>query len=150
MLLDDARHESRREVARAVGAAGYVIRPEDPGAFVARLGKLVDSPGKRRFTRYAHRVSARLPEFDRRCLATEVGRGGVFLAVDDEVELHRAMHCEIALPELSRSVEFEAEVLYRAATQAPRPGLGLRFTNISEADEAALIEYLKRIEGGRA
>jgi len=60
VLLDQVRHEARREAARAVGTAGYIVGPRDPNRFVTRLGKLVTAPGKRRFTRYAGRFDARL------------------------------------------------------------------------------------------
>ncbi len=36
VLLDESAHESRRAVARAAGAAGYVILPPDMNRFVTR------------------------------------------------------------------------------------------------------------------
>ncbi len=83
------------------------------------------------------------------CIATEVGRGGVFLATDVEADLNTAMHCEIALPELGRQVGFDGEVLYRAESQGALPGLGLRFADISADDEEALIAWLERRERER-
>ena len=150
VLLDDARHEARREAARAVGAAGYVIGPRDANRFVARLGKLIATPGQRRFTRYAGRFDARLFGIAAPCIATEVGRGGVFLATDVQVDLNTAMRCEIALPELGRQVGFDGEVLYRAESQGAVPGLGLRFANITPEDEEALIAWLDRRERDRS
>lgn len=149
VLLDEARHEARREAARAVGAAGYIVGPRDPDRFVARLGKLVTAPGRRRFTRYAGRFDAHLFGVTAPCIATEVGRGGVFLATDVEADLNTAMHCEIALPELGRQVGFDGEVLYRAESQGALPGLGLRFADISADDEEALIAWLERRERER-
>lgn len=149
VLLDDARHESRREAARAVGAAGYVVNPEDRNRFVARLGQLLEAPGKRRFTRYPQRLSARVDGTDVPCLATQVGRGGVFLTLEDDADLHSEMHCEIALPELGRAFRFDGEVLYRAEMQGRAAGLGLRFAQIPPEDEACLIEYLTWLESRR-
>lgn len=149
VLLDEARHEARREAARAVGAAGYIVGPRDANRFVARLGKLVAAPGQRRFTRYAGRFDARLFGVPAPCIATEVGRGGVFLATDVQVDLNTAMRCEIALPELGRQVGFDGEVLYRAESQGAIPGLGLRFENIAAEDEEALIKWLDRRERER-
>jgi hypothetical protein len=57
------------------------------------------------------------------------------------------MLCEIVLPELKRHFRFEGEVLYRTETQGVPSGLGLRFSDISPEDEAALIEYLVWLEG---
>ena len=149
VLLDDTRHEARREAARAVGAAGYVVGPRDSDRFVARLGQLVARPGGRRFTRYAGRYDARLMGLAAPCVATEVGRGGVFLATDVPVDLNTAMRCEIALPELGRQIGFDGEVLYRAESQGIVPGLGIRFANIAPEDEEALIAWLDRRERDR-
>ncbi|MEM9177343.1 MAG: response regulator [Myxococcota bacterium] len=149
VLLDDARHETRRDAARAVGAAGYVVGPRDPKRFVARLGKLVAEPGARRFTRYPGRYDARLMGVAAPCVATELGRGGVFLATDAPIDLHAAMRCEIALPDLGRQVGFEGEVLYRAESQGALPGIGLRFADIAPEDEEVLIAWLDRRERER-
>ncbi len=146
VLLDETAHESRREAARAVGAAGYVVAPTEKRRFVARLGRLLSAPPKRRYTRYPERLSARLAGLTAPCVATEVGRGGVFIATEEDIDLHSAMRCELALPELGRDLRFEAEVLYRAESQGALPGLGLRFFDISPEDEAALIAYLTSLE----
>ncbi len=149
VLLDDSSHESRKAAARAVGAAGYVILPPQKERFVSRLGRLLDEPKTRRFTRYPGRFSARLADLTSPCIATEVGRGGVFIATDAEIDLHSAMHCELMLPDIRRQLRFEGQVLYRAEGQGSLPGLGLRFSDISAEDEAALIEYLTRLESQR-
>lgn len=150
VLLDDIHHDSRKQAARAVGAAGYVVAPSDPGRFVTRIGRLVSEPGKRRFTRYPLRLAARLRGSSTPCLATEVGRGGVFLATEEEVAANSAMRCELVLPEIGRSLTFAAEVLYRGELQGTeRKGLGLRFCDMESEDEAALIDYLAWLESGR-
>jgi len=149
VLLDETAHSSRREAARMVGAAGYVIVPPEKTRFVSRLGRLIEEPRKRRFTRYPGRLSARLQGMAVPCLATQVGRGGVFLATDAEVDLHSAMQCELVLPEIGRDLRFNGEVLYRSEPQGSNQGLGLRFYDISPEDEAALIEYLTWIEQNR-
>jgi hypothetical protein len=82
----------------------------------------------------------------RPCLATEVGRGGVFIATDAEIPLHSAMRCEVTRPELHRKLRYDGEVLYRAESQGALSGLGLRFQHISSKDEACLIEYLDWLE----
>ncbi len=147
VLLDETAHDARREAARAVGAAGYLILPSDKSRFVTRLGRLLDEPKMRRFTRYPGHLAARLDGFSSPCLATEVGRGGVYLTTEAEIDLHSEMLCEIVLPELKRHFRFEGEVLYRTETQGVPFGLGIRFSDISPEDEAALIEYLFWLEG---
>lgn len=149
VLLDDSSHENRKAAARAVGAAGYVILPAQKKRFVTRLGRLLDEPKARRFTRYPGRFSARLAGLPSPCVVTEVGRGGVFIATDAEIDLHSAMSCELMLPEIRRELRFEGQVLYRAEGQGSLPGLGLRFSDISAEDEAALIDYLTRLESQR-
>ncbi len=143
VLLDSLHHPSRQDAARAVGAAGYVIEPIDPGRFVAKLAKVVASPGDRRFVRYAGRLAARLADPDRPCLATEIGRGGFFLATNEPVEERAEMRCEIVLPELRRRLDFVGDVLYRTEIQGvERQGIGVRIRDISPEDEAALIEWV--------
>jgi DNA-binding response OmpR family regulator len=147
VLLDDTHHRSRRDAARAVGAAGYLIKPTDISRFVARLKPVIETPGDRRFTRYSQRLATRIRGSAVAYLATQVGRGGIFISTDEEVERHAAMRCAVELPELGRALNFDGEVLYRAHSQgAAGNGLGLRFCEISPEDEALLIEYLAWIE----
>ena len=146
VLIDTSSHERRRAAARAVGAAGYVVDPPDIERFVARLSKLLDERKGRRFTRYSGRFQTRLEGLATPCLATELGRGGVFIATNADVAIHSAMSCEMLLPELGRDLHFAGEVLYRAENQGALPGLGLRFQDISSTDEALLIEYLEWLE----
>ena len=113
------------------------------GGFVAKLAKVVASSGDRRFVRYAGRLSARLADPNRACLATEIGRGGFFLATSEPIDERTEMRCEISLPELRRSLDFVGEVLYRTELQGvERQGIGVRIREISPEDEAALIEYV--------
>jgi len=147
VLLDESHHANRRDAARSVGAAGYMVSPSEPSRFVARLRPIVEAPGDRRFTRYSQRLAARIEGFQTQCLATEVGRGGIFITTDEEIERHSAMICEITLPELGRALQFGGEVLYRSRSQgAQSRGFGVRFCEISPEDETSLIEYLTWLE----
>ena len=150
VLLDDTHHVSRRDAARTVGAAGYLVHPKEVDRFVSRLRPVIDAPGDRRFTRYPQRLAARLADFEENCLATEVGRGGIFIATHQKAARHSALHGEIKLPELGRALRFGGEVLYASESQGSQNrGLGLRFRDISQEDEAALIEYLTWLESSR-
>ena len=124
----------------------HLIEAEARARFVARLRKLIEKPGDRRYTRYAQRLDARLRGLQEPCLATEVGRGGVFIATEADIEPQSALLCALALPELGRELRFEGQVLYRADAQGLLPGLGIRFAAISAEDEASLIAYLTRLE----
>lgn len=143
VLLDDVHHQSRQDAARAVGAAGYVIEPVEATRFVTRLHKIAASPGDRRFTRYAGRLAARLTGQARPCVATEIGRGGFFIATGAAVDEANETRCEITLPEMQRSLAFVGEILYRSELQGvDRQGVGVRIREISPEDEAALIAYV--------
>lgn len=143
VLLDTQHHPSRQDAARAVGAAGYVIEPVEPGRFVSKLAKLVASPGDRRFVRYTGRLAARLTDHGQACLATEIGRGGFFFATGEPIDEHTEMRCQISLPELRRKLDFVGDVLYRTELQGmDRQGIGVRIREISPEDEATLIEYV--------
>ncbi len=150
VLLDDSHHASRRDAARTVGAAGYLVHPKEIERFVAQLRPVIDTPGDRRYTRYPQRLAARLADFEEDCLATEVGRGGIFIATNQKAARHSALNGEIKLPELGRALRFGGEVLYTSDSRSSQHrGLGLRFRDISAEDEAALIEYLTWLESSR-
>jgi len=143
VLLDSVHHPSRQDAARAVGAAGYVIEPIETVRFVKKLGRLAVSAGDRRFVRYAGRLAARVAGQSRPCLATEIGRGGFFIATNESTGDLGQTRCEVALPELRRNLRFVGEVLYRSELQGvERQGIGVRISDISPEDEAALISYV--------
>ena len=59
------------------------------------------------------------------------------------------MACEVALPEIGKSLGFDGQVVYFKNVEGDvRHGLGLRFFDISSEDEATLIEYLNWLESG--
>ena len=143
VLLDSVHIQSRQDAARAVGAAGYVIEPIEATRFVTKLAKVATSAGDRRFTRYSGRLAARLAGQTRPCLATEIGRGGFFIATTETIGERSETHCQVALPELHRNLSFVGEVLYRSELQGvDRQGVGVRICEISPDDEAALIAYV--------
>ena len=110
---------------------------------MSKLHKIAASPGDRRFTRYAGRLAARLTGQARAGIATEIGRGGVFIATGADLDETSETRCEIALPELQRSLAFTGEILYRSELQGmERQGVGVRIREISPEDEAALIAYV--------
>ena len=143
VLLDSVHVQSRQDAARAVGAAGYVIEPIETTRFVTKLAKIATSAGDRRFTRYSGRLAARLSGQTRPCLATEIGRGGFFIATTEPIGDRSETRCEVALPEFHRNLSFIGEVLYRSELQGmDRQGIGVRIHEISPDDEAALIAYV--------
>jgi CheY-like chemotaxis protein len=147
VLLDEASHEARREVARAVGAAGYLVEPVTAEPFVKRLGRLVASPSDRRFKRYNQQIPAQILGASQPCLVTDVSRGGIFISTRQTAEANTTMPCELVLGEFGKSLRFEGKVVHRdTPTGGPRQGLGLCIFDISSEDEATLIEYLSWLE----
>jgi len=148
VLVDDHRRAARREAARRAGAAGYLVRPVDVARIARRLERMIGEPRRRRYTRYRHKLPVRLEGSDAPSLATAVGRGGMFLATDEDLPTRSVHRCEVTLPELGRAVRAEGEVLYRAVASGDgRRGLGVRFQRFAEGNEALLIRYLRSLDG---
>ena len=147
VLVDDSRRDTRREVARRVGAAGYLVHPVDVPRIAKRLHTLVCEPHRRRYKRYASRLPVQVHGTGKSCLATAVGRGGMFVATDQELETHSLRRCELSLPEFGAHIDVDAEVIYRRnAAGRERAGVGLRFQSFPNSDEHVLIEYLRGID----
>jgi len=146
LLIDNSRRESRREAARQVGAAAYLIHPVDVGRIADRLTNLIANPRRRRYTRYDRRLPVRVHGTERPCLVTKLGRGGMFLTTHANLSAHTVQRCEISLPEVDERISVDAEVLYRrGSTAGQRGGVGLRFHQFDNQDEATLIDYLGHI-----
>jgi two-component system chemotaxis response regulator CheY len=146
ILIDSHRRDDRREAARRMGAAGYLVYPVDVARIAERLSKIVLSPRRRRFTRYPWRLPVRLHGSRETLLTDSIGRGGMFLATDEELPSHVVQDCEVALPEIGANLRVEAEILYHARLgRQERPGVGVRFNAFPDANEPLLIEYLRNL-----
>ncbi len=146
ILVDSHKRDDRREAARRMGAAGYLVYPIDIARIAERLSKIVTSPRRRRFTRYPWRLPVRIQGRADPLLTDSIGRGGMFLSTEDELPEHSLRDCQLALPEIGANVRVEAEILYRANIgRQARPGVGLRFNAFPDANEPVLIEYLRNL-----
>jgi len=141
LLLDSRKREDRRDAARRMGAAGYLVYPLDIPRIADRLSRIVSDPRRRRFTRYHQRFAVEVEGATESLLATPIGRGGMFLATDLELSPHDVRSCTLALPERDTRVRVEAEVIYR-----DDPGLGLRFRRFCDEDEAVFLAYLRTLQ----
>jgi two-component system, chemotaxis family, chemotaxis protein CheY len=151
VLVDDHPRPARRDAARRAGALGYLVHPIDVARIADRLAALVCEPRRRRYTRYARRLAVRMNggEGGRGArVTTALGRGGMFLTSDGEHPIGSLERCELILPELGESLRIDAEILYRQAGGAARPGVGMRFRSFPDENEELLIRYLKGIERG--
>lgn len=151
VLVDEHRSESRRESARRVGAAGYLVYPIDVQRIADRLDGLVNEPRRRRYSRYARRLPVRLGDSTQPCIVTSLGRGGMFVATDEVLESHTMQHCRLSLPELDAQVSCDAEVIYqRTQVGQSRGGVGVRFHSFDGRGENVLIDYLRTIDRSTA
>jgi CheY-like chemotaxis protein len=146
ILVDSHLRPERRDVARRIGAAGYLSGPLDSNRIAERLTRIVESPRRRRFTRYPKQVAVKIRGRDEAFTAA-IGRGGMFLATDDELPANSLHECQLSLPEPGTLLRVQAEVLYRSPAEvATLPGLGVRFQSFPDFDEAVLIRYLRRLQ----
>jgi two-component system chemotaxis response regulator CheY len=146
LLIDSHRRDERREAARRMGAAGYLVYPIDVSRIAERLSRVVANPKRRRYTRYAQRLPVRMQGASQPLLTDSIGRGGMFLATDEDMPTNSLRNCRLALPEIGADVRIEAEVLYRArGGDDARPGVGLRFNSFPDADEPVFIDYLRNL-----
>ena len=151
VLIDRHRRPRRLEAARSLGAAGYLTYPLEVPRIAKRLARMVEDPRKRRFTRYIQRLSVRIEGSSNPCLATALGRGGMFIVTNHEIRYHTLADCELLLPEFGRTLHVQSEVLYRSGDPgATHRGIGVRFHNFAEEDEPVLIRYLRDLEKAEA
>ena len=143
VLVDAQGRGARRDAARRIGAAGYVVHPVDVARIAKRIAKMIEEPRRRRFTRFAQRLSARIEGRRDPLLVTSLGRGGMFVACDEDWPAHSFRTCRVSLPELGAQISVEAEVLYRIGGRgADHRGHGVRFHHFSDGGESTLIEYV--------
>jgi hypothetical protein len=129
-----------------MGAAGYLVYPIDVSRIADRLSKIVLNPRRRRFTRYPRRLPVRIQGAKEPLLTDSIGRGGMFLATEQNLPSEALRDFQVGLPEIGAKIRVEAEILYRAhAGQQARAGLGLQFHGFPDADEPLFIEYLRNL-----
>jgi two-component system chemotaxis response regulator CheY len=146
VLIDGHDRRERREVARRIGAAGYLVYPLDVEQIAEHLDRIVNEPRRRRFTRYDERLAVRIRGHAESCVTTSIGRGGMFLATDEDIPTNTVHECQLALPGTGSKVRIEGEVLYRASTAGVvGTALGVRFRSFPEFGEPVLIDYLKHL-----
>ncbi len=147
VLVDSSLRQQSKQAARRLGAAGYLVHPIDVQRISKRLGTMVNMPRRRRYTRYNRTLPVRVEGVSQPCLVTSLGRGGMFVATDDNLKNSALKRCQVSLPELGRTLECEAEVLYRRSGMGRESGgVGTRFHSFSDTHESLLIKYLQGVE----
>ena len=69
----------------------------------------------------------------------------MFVRTGRDTQVGTRENVELSIPELGRTVRVEAETVYRIESRSP--GVGLRFLDFPENEEALLIETLRELEG---
>ncbi|MCP5057234.1 MAG: response regulator [bacterium] len=147
VLIDDRAREGRREAARALGAAGYLVRPLDPQRLAAGLERMLVERPRRRFDRFARKLAVAWTDG---CdgFTTVVGRLGMFVSTGRQSSPGALESVELALPETGERVSMDVETLYRVDPRGGRdPGIGVRIRAFSDDHESLWIDYLTALEG---
>lgn len=145
VLVDGNPRSARRLAAQRAGAAGYLGYPLDISRIAKRLEQMVNQPRRRRFTRFEQQLSVEIPGISSHCTSILVGRGGLFIRSDTELEPDTIHECEIALHRTGESLQVEAEVLYNVPMENGS-GVGTRFHHFEKSNESILIDFLASIE----
>lgn len=146
VLIDAHKRPERREVAKRIGAAGYLVHPLDIEEIAPRLDRIVNEPRRRRFTRYNERLAVTIHGRQDACVTTSIGRGGMFLATDEDLPTSTLHECQLTLPGTGSRLRVEGEILYRARTyEMSSSALGVRFRRFPDSDQPLLISYLKNL-----
>jgi two-component system chemotaxis response regulator CheY len=149
VVVDTRLRPEVRETARRVGAAAYVTHPIDVPLIEDGLWRLIETPRRRRFTRYARRVGVQAATTTRAEVATELGRGGMLLVSDRDLPVHALERFQLSLPDGRGSLSVDAEVVYRRrAPDELRTHLGLRFDGFPDNDEERLVAWIASLERG--
>jgi len=151
VLVDARPRPERRELARRLGAAGYLARPLDLPRLEAGLLRLVQAPRRRRFTRYATRMAVRSSHAPAPEIAAQIGRGGMRLQSERELAVGEFQDYVIALPHGGERLEVAGQVVYRVPRgPLERGGVGIQFHEFAPGHEERLVTWLRDLEEGRA
>lgn len=143
VLVDTRLRPELRDTARRVGAAGYVTHPIDVPLVEEGIARLIESPRRRRFSRFDQRIGVRAAGASRSEVAREISRGGMLISTDRELAARALQRFSLALPDGGDAIRVDAEVVYRmqaAGDELPR--VGVRFERFPDNDEQRLIAFL--------
>lgn len=147
VLVDTRLRPELRDTARLVGAAGYVTHPIDVPLIEDGIARLVETPRRRRFSRFDHRVGVRAAGAARSEVAHEISRGGMLLLTDRELAPRALQRFALALPDGGGPLRVDAEVVYRMqAAGGELPRVGIRFERFPDNDERRLIAFLTALK----
>ena len=148
VLIDERPRDARRQLARKLGAAGYLAHPVDLAQVERGLERLVRSPARRRFSRFERSLAVRGSAATGTGHTRSLGRLGMFVCTERESHPGAIEAYEVALPELGATIQLEAQTLYERPTQAAAlGGRGVRFRSFAAGAEELWIRYLRLVAG---
>ncbi len=145
VLVDSHYRKARLEAIRRAGAVGYLSYPLDVSRIARPLQAALDTPRRRRFTRYPRKLSVTLDGAEESCTTSFVGRGGLLLRTPNGLEPNSLHTFELSLHEIGATIEAEAEALY-TVPMVDCLGVGARFRAFTANDESTLIHYIQAIQ----
>ena len=136
VLVDEHDRGPRKEAARSLGAAGYLVHPIDVDRILPGIQRLAGGQRGRRFSRLDHRLPVEWQGASHG-FTLSIGRGGMFVRSESGLLLPNGEILEIALPELGERIRIEGREVYRKdAAGSPEPGVGVRFQGFPDRNEA--------------
>ena len=142
VLVDEHMRAKRKETARSLGAAGYLVHPIDAERVAPGIARMAAGHRGRRFSRVEHQLDVAWPGA-RSGFTRSIGRGGMFIRAQPGVRIPECETCEIALPALGERIRIATRTIYREdAAGLAETGLGVRFDGFPDRNEARWIEYL--------
>lgn len=146
VLVDERSRPARRQAARELGAAGYLVHPIDPDRVAAGLAAMAAGRRQRRFERFAERLAVVWPERPATSAGytTAVSRLGLYVCTQLDLQPGNTAQCVLVVPELGRSLPVRVETVYRTPELGTEDaGLALRIRSFAEDDEPSWIRYLR-------
>ena len=148
VLVDEHARPARRQAAREIGASGYLVHPIDPARITAGLERMATGARGRRFERVEHRLAVAWRD-EPGGFTQSIGRGGLFLRTGADLARPMPGVCEIVLPGLGERLRVGSRPVYTRDEATGAPGMGLRFEDFPDRNEALWIDYLSALVAGR-
>jgi DNA-binding response OmpR family regulator len=147
IVVDEQSQTARRAAARKIGAKGYITGPLKIAQIAGPLAQMIDQPERRRFTRYVQPITVRIAGASSPATAIALSRGGLYLATSQKLPARSLHRCELLLTDTGRTVEVEAEALYRLGSDGRNHGgVGLRFDRFGADGEGAYLDFLRSLD----
>jgi two-component system chemotaxis response regulator CheY len=144
VLLDERPNDARRAAAKAAGASGYFAGLADASRLASALAQLASERRRRRFARFERALAVSWPGCRTPAITTEIGRLGCRLR--GEIDAPERARFALHLPETSRTLRVDAEVLYRVTGGWSPSGVGVRFAGFEASAEPEWIAYLSEAD----